>query len=210
MSNNLQKAYENARVAVDAAIFTVIDASLRVYLKPREKEPDNGKLELLGGLILPGETAEQTLVRKVSQSIPELVSIYFEQFYTFTEPKRDPRVRTVSVGFIALAPSHMLHDLSSWYEVANLKNLAFDHYKILNSARQRLSDLADISIARHILPKLFRLNELHQTLEILHGKTYDNRNFRRMALSSGKIIATSKKDSTGPFRPATLYRFIAE
>ena len=55
------KNYESARVAVDAALLTVIEGELRVYLRPREKNPCQGQLELVGGLLLNGESAEESL-----------------------------------------------------------------------------------------------------------------------------------------------------
>lgn len=207
MAKSKLEKYENSRIAVDAVIFTIKEGSLHIYLNTREKDPDLGKLELLGGLILPDETAEETLLRKIKQIIPELKSVYFEQFHTFTNPKRDPRVRTVSIGFMALVSPGLIDDWTNWHVTENIKGLAFDHFSIFTAARKRLRSLTDITIAKHLLPKLFRLNELHQTMELLNSAKYDNRNFRRMALASEKIIETDKKDGSGASRPAVLYCF---
>ena len=65
-----KKEYESSRVAIDATIFTVSEDSLKIYLKKREKEPFKDKLEHVGGLLLKDETAEETLRRKVTDTIP--------------------------------------------------------------------------------------------------------------------------------------------
>ena len=201
-------AYENARVAVDAAIFSVFEDTLLVYLKPREKAPFEHQLELLGGLLIEGETAEDTLARKIKESIPELKDIFFEQFFTFSTPKRDPRIRTVSVGFFAFAPYAQLKDTTNWHDVSLLSKLAFDHGEIVKKAKEYIASRKDFLHASHLLPPLFPLNDLFKVAQVIHQTEYDNRNFRRMVIDSGLVVATKKKQSTGRHRPATLYKFV--
>ena len=87
-----------AKVAVDAVIFTIHDDQLKVLLFTREKEPFQGKLELPGGLLLKKETANESLQRKLNGIIDTKA---LTQFHTFTNPDRDPRGRVISIGFFA-------------------------------------------------------------------------------------------------------------
>jgi 8-oxo-dGTP diphosphatase len=201
--------YETARIAVDPVIFTVRDKKLFVLLQEREKTPFQGFFELPGGLLTNEETAEEALKRKLTELFPEFKSHYFEQFFTFTAPDRDPRERTVSVGFITLIAAGIAHHdvKTSWHEVSSVKKMAFDHLAIVKQARELIQNRTDLSVAKHLLPKYFRLNEVQEMLEVIQDKKLDNRNFRRWALSSEALVETDKMSTGTAFRPAKLYTF---
>src|SRR5689334_22823580 len=118
--------YEEGRIAVDSVIFTIKDQTLLVYVHTREKDPYKDLAELPGGLLLPDETAEETLARKLKDVTGDS-DVFFEQFYTFTDPQRDPRKRTISIGFIALLSADKIVNAENFYKVTKLPKLAFDH-----------------------------------------------------------------------------------
>ena len=198
--------YEKAYVAADPVIFTLHDRTLKVYLKRREKEPFTGKYELPGGLVLPNETAEQTLSRKLAQTLGKH-DLYFEQFHTFSAVDRDPRERAVSVGFIALVAHEHVSDLQHWHAVEKLPALAFDHAAIIRKAQTYLREHIDTLIVKQFLPAQFPLNRLQEAYEIIEGTKYDNRNFRKKMLTSGLVVETKTKEQGVSHRPATLYKF---
>jgi len=195
-----------AAVGVDPVIFTVHDSTLKVLLHQREKQPFLGKHELPGGLMHSNETAEQTLRRKLSELIDGR-ELYFTQFYTFTKPTRDPRARTVSIGFIALVESQQIHDLQGWHDYAELPPLAFDHREIILKAREYLRDNVDALIVKQFMPSQFPLNALQAAYEIVEGVIYDNRNFRKKILGDGIVEETDLSEEDVSHRPAKLYRF---
>jgi len=131
------KEYVTSKIAIDPVIFTIHQSKLKVLLHIREKEPFNDMKELPGGLILPKETAEESLQRKLKELVGH-EKLYFKQFYTFTKPTRDPRGRTVSIGFVSLINEAKIKEFVKWYEYNLLKSLAFDHKQILEAARMYL------------------------------------------------------------------------
>ncbi len=199
----MESPYETARVAFDAVVFSIIDGQLWVRLEARDKAPQRGMLELLGGLLRKGESAEETLARKM-RGILAAEDIAFQQFRTFTAPGRDPRARTVSIGYVALVKPPA--DRAGWYEVKGVASLAFDHLDILRNAHEYLKTHLDVQTVRHALPARFPLNRLQETYEAIEGKKYDNRNFRKRMLQSGEVVELSAVEKDVSHRPARLYR----
>lgn len=198
--------YEEAKVAVDGVIFTVKNGELLVYLNKRDKAPFNGQLELPGGLLLKGETAEETLFRKL-KDVTGTPNIFFEQFYTFTNPKRDPRGRTVSVGFIALVAEDKMVGSTNFYSLKSLPKLAFDHKEIIEKAFAFLKSNMEGRLIKEFLPKSFPLNDLQMVYEVVGGKKLDNRNFRKKMLNSGLVKQVKQTQKGVAHRPAALYKF---
>ncbi len=199
--------YAHAWVAVNAVIFSISQGQLKVFLFLREKEPFKGLMELPGGLILKKETAEETLERKLHELFPSR-RIFFQQFFTFTALLRDPRERAVSIGFIALINSDKASHSSSWFNVDSLPKLAFDHAEIIDVAHKHLRRNVGELIVRQFLPEKFPLNKLQEAFEIIEGKKYDNRNFRKKMLNSEIVEETSEIEKNVAHRPAKLYKFV--
>jgi len=205
MSKNI---CELSRISFDAVIFTIIDKKLKVFLKKREKEPFKNKKELLGGLLQKNETVEECLNRKLKEII-KTEKIFFQQFFTFTNPKRDLRKRTISIGFIALINSNKIKELSNnWYEYNKLNDLAFDHKEIINSARKYLQKNISSLIVKEFMPELFPLNQLQEAYELIENKNYDNRNFRKRIINSKIVKETNKIEKNVSHRPAKLFKFV--
>jgi 8-oxo-dGTP diphosphatase len=201
--------YETVRIAVDAVIFTIRNAKLQILLHLREKEPFAGKKELPGGLLLKEETAERTLKRKLHELTGQQ-ELFFEQFHTFTAPNRDPRERTVSIAFVALVNAESIESIPQsydWYDCAGLPQLAFDHKQIVESAQSHLAKNINILVAKQFLPPLFALNRLQEVYELIEGKKYDNRNFRKQMLTSETVEETDQRERGVSHRPAKLFRF---
>lgn len=198
--------YEKVRVAFDAVMFTIANNTLKVLLTKREKEPFKGKYELIGGLLLPKETAENALQRKLNEYIGE-TSTYFTQFYTFTKPDRDPRERTVSIGYIALVNEKNASIAKDWFDVDNLPASSFDHKEIILKAKEYLANNLNSEIVKHFLPDKFPLNKLQLIHEAIIKEKYDNRNFRRKMIASGIVKETEEIEFNVSHRPAKLYRF---
>ncbi|MEM4267958.1 MAG: hypothetical protein QXK37_03930 [Candidatus Woesearchaeota archaeon] len=60
--------------------------------------------------------------------------IYFEQFYTFTEPRRDTLERAISISYVALVSQDKVNAMENWHDL-NKKKLALDHFYIIELAR---------------------------------------------------------------------------
>jgi len=206
MSLKTRKAYEKARIAVDPVIFTIDDNKLKILIKQREKEPHKGRYELPGGLLRSKETADDTLKRKLREQLG-MADTYFIQFSTFTNPNRDLRERTISIGFITLVNSNKIKDLTLWKDYSSLPPLAFDHKEIIEKARAYLKENIDHHLVQHFLSHIFPLNQLQNIYELIEEKTYDNRNFRKKMIAAGIVEETDGIEQNVSHRPAKLFKF---
>jgi 8-oxo-dGTP diphosphatase len=209
--------YEESRIGFDIVIISIFNKKLRVVLKKREKPPFKELLELPGGLLTKDETIESCMERKLKDFF--LHNIYFKQLYTFTEPKRDSRSRTISVSFIAIVdydkalkirkPDYFSNDSDCWYPVNRIlkTKLAFDHLDILKKAISNISHNFNKELASQFLPSKFPLNKLQEIFSIILNKHFDNRNFRKMALKK-YVHPTNEFQTKVGHRPAKLYRII--
>jgi 8-oxo-dGTP diphosphatase len=206
--------YEQTSVTVDLVIFTVHEEKLKALLVKRAEEPFAGLWSIPGGFLLQGESFEEAALR-VMEEKTGVKEVYLEQLYTFGRPDRDPRARIITVTYFALilwkhlpAPESKKVAGADWFPVDELPKLAFDHDEILEFAAQRLRAKAGYSsIVYGLLPESFRLSDLQRIYEIIMGKKFDKRNFRKRMLGTGLLQETGKKDMVGAHRPAMLYQF---
>ena len=132
------------------------------------------------------EDCEQAAYRELQEET-NVKNVYLEQLYTFSDVKRDPRGRVISIAYMALvARENMTIKAGSdaaeanFFPIENLPKLAFDHKKILGYALQRLRRKIEYTnVAQYILPKKFTLSELQKVYEIVLGQDIDVRNFRK-------------------------------
>ena len=205
--------YPRPSVTVDVIIFTLREDDLQVLLIKRGHPPFEGMWAIPGGFVDIVESLEGAALRELEEETG-VRDVYLEQLYTFGDPGRDPRGRTITVAYFALVPADTVRlragdDAADvrWWSVYDLPPLAFDHAGILAYALQRLRyKLEYTAVGFELLPETFTLSELQAAYEVILGETLDKRNFRRKILSAGVIEQTSEY-RTGEGRPAKLYRF---
>ncbi len=209
--------YPRPSVTVDLVIFTIADNDLKVLLIRRAAEPFKDRWALPGGFVEIDESLETAAARELQEEAG-VTDVYLEQLYTFGEPQRDPRGRTISVAYFALtdAAGQRIRAASDaadaqWHSVfsSRLKaKLAFDHKQILEYAVWRLRNKIEwTTVGYELLPKKFTLSELQRVYEIILQKPVDKRNFRKKILSQGQIRELNETRSDGAHRPAKLYSF---
>ena len=203
-------------VAVDLVILTVIDEALHVLLVERGEAPFKGAKALPGGFVRPREDLEEAAHRELQEETGMGVG-HLEQLATYGEPKRDPRMRVVSVAYLALVPEPSATPSggtdaadASWAPVGTVGGgaLAFDHATILADAVERArSKLEYATLATAFCAEEFTIGELREVYEAVWGEPLDPRNFSRKVLSSDGFVETTgdMTDRTGG-RPARLYR----
>ena len=207
--------FERPSVAVDLLVFTIEDDRLKTVLVEREEHPFKNKLSLPGVFVGIKETLEDATVRGIQEETG-LKDIYFEQLYTWGDVDRDPRMRIISVSYIAIVDCAQINlsagkrtVSAALYDVDELlasdTELAFDHKKIIQYGRERIRNKVDYShIAFEFLPEEFTLPALQRVYEIILDKPLYKAGFRRKI--APMIVETDRMTSGDAHRPSRYYR----
>ncbi len=207
--------YEKLSLAVDLLVFTIEDDRLKLLMVERSEDPFAKMSALPGVFVGIKETLDEAAERGIEEETG-LKDIYFEQLYTFGEVDRDPRMRIVSVAYMALVPIEKMNyhagerTLSArLVDVEDLLSsdteVAFDHKRIIAYARQRLANKVEYTgIAFHLVEEEFTLPKLQKVYEILLGKSLYKANFRKKI--APLIEETDFITSGEAHRPSRFYR----
>lgn len=125
---NLSKVYKNPTPTVDI----IIEYNGGIVLIERKHEPFGWAIP--GGHVDYGESLEEAAVREAKEETSMDVKLV-KQFYTYSDPKRDPRGHKISTVFIAKAEGKPKAKSDAknigLFTKDNLPELVFDHKKIL-------------------------------------------------------------------------------
>lgn len=208
------KPYVAPTLTVDAVIFQISNGVLETLVIKRANEPFKGAWALPGGYNAAGETTRAALHRIVKQKAgidTEKDLAYIEQLYTFDTIDRDPRGHAVSVTYMGCGRDITVRDASShtaFLDVNNLPDLAYDHANIIRYAHDRLkAKLTYTNAVSAFLGPRFTLTQLQSAYEIIFGREFDKRNFRKKFQSLDLIEETDELWRDGAHRPAKLYKF---
>lgn len=209
--------YPRVAVTVDLVVLTLRDGELCVLLVERGEEPWRGARALPGGFVRPDETLDEAAARELLEEAGlRDVPGHLEQLRSYGDPGRDPRMRVVSVAYLALAP-----DLpepaagsdaagASWVPVSQASGgpLAFDHARILADGVERArAKLEYTSLATAFCPPEFTVSDLRAVYEAVWGRRLDPRNFHRKVTGTPGLLAdTGRTRVEGRGRPAAVYR----
>lgn len=209
--------YPPFAVTSDLVILTVRPPAVEVLLVQRGTKPFADSWALPGGFVGPTqdliEAAQSKLVEKTGVEIDHT---HLEQLASFGAPGRDPRMRVVSVAWLALLadpPSPIAGpdaQDAAWVSLSELNSatLAFDHAEILNAGIERARNRIEYTtLAAQFCGEEFTLGELRAVYETLWGCELDPANFSRKVLATdGFVTATGLSVSAGRGRPARTYR----
>jgi ADP-ribose pyrophosphatase YjhB (NUDIX family) len=188
------------------------DEEIKLLLYPRSFEPYKGKWSLLGGFVQENESGEEAAARILKQTTG-LEQIYLEQVAAFSDPKRDPEARVISLAYYALIRID-LHDEERvkengayWIPIRKLPNLIFDHQAMFEKALVKLQQKAGYSLCgSELLPEMFTLIQLRKLYEAIFQREFDPGNFRKKILSLGVLEKLSVKDASESRKGAFYYR----
>jgi 8-oxo-dGTP diphosphatase len=224
----------NPNVSVDCVIFGFDLEKLNVLVIDRGENQvaENVRLALPGNLIYNNENLEQAAYR-VLEELTSLKDIYLEQIGAFGDPNRickeadrawlqsiraEPDARVITVAYFSLVKmeDYMPHAASfaknaAWIPANEITDLAFDHYDILQAARNKLKEKIKIQpIGFNLLPEKFTLSQLHKLYESILDKELDKRNFRRKVQKLDILTQLNEKQEGVPHKPSELYKFNEE
>lgn len=145
--------------------------------------------------------------------------VHIEQLYTFSKPERDPRMRIISISYIATVPKiKIMHHKSGddakqsgifdiFFHDGQINfvdetdglivaedEIAFDHVEIIKMAIERMKgkiEYTDLAFEFLDDPKKFTLNELRNIYSAVTEKKYDVGNFRKKIIE--KYAKKTKK-----------------
>lgn len=211
-------AFPPFAVTVDLVVLTVREKRLQVLLIRRGETPFKGRWALPGGFVLVDEDLHEAAVRELTEETGlTLRNVHLEQLATYGAPKRDPRMRVVSVAWLVLAPDLPAPTAgtdaadASWRPVDDVLaggRLAFDHASIIRDGLERArAKLEYSSLGASFCPEQFTVAELREVYETVWGIPLDPRNFHRKVTGTpGFLVETGDTTTRGGGRPAMLYR----
>lgn len=200
-------------LSVEGVFFGVVGAGLKVLLRKRTDPPHAGRWSLPVGAVQTDEGLE-TAGRRLIKAAGLGPGTRLEQLAAFSQPRRVPKARIVSVAFYGLVRSAGASTRTAnqstgfdWFSVRKLPPLAFDHQQIVSTALSHLREQAGrIPIVIRLLGSEFTLPRFLQAQRALLGKPSDKRNLRRQVLRSGLMVPRKGMSlRQGRSRPAQVY-----
>ena len=201
-------AFAPVAVTVDVVALTIRAGRLHVLLVERGEHPFAGRRALPGGFVQDEaldaaalrELAEETGLRPGEGALDR---VHLEQLRSYGDPGRDPRMRVISVAYLAFAPSlpdpRAGGDASGafWVPVDEVGELAFDHAAILADGLDRArSKLEYTPLATAFVGAEFTIGELRAVYAAVWGEELHAGNFHRKVLSVPGFVESTGETAT--------------
>jgi len=194
--------YPKPSVAVDCVIFGFDGNALNVLLIKRKQAPFKGQWAIPGGFVEENESCEIAAYRELQEETG-LRNTNMELVGVFSDPKRDPRERVISITYYTLIKKDDSikgaddAEEAQWFPLKEIPPLAFDHASLLTSARKCLITKATFRpIGLNILSECFSLTDLHLLYEAVLGKRIAIRTLQRKLTSIKLLMTANTPDST--------------
>lgn len=155
--------------------------------------------------------ADDALIRPLTRS--ERLRICFGTVNGWDEEKVLDRYELMyEAGLVAEALSDGREAAQLWGDLALFGiPMQFDHRRILATAMSRLrAKIKYRPVIFELMPEVFTLFELQQTVEAILGSHLHKQNFRRLVASAGLVEETGDVRTETGGRPAKAYRFRRE
>ncbi|GAB3015405.1 NUDIX domain-containing protein [Niabella terrae] len=204
--------YFKIAVSVDCVIFGYEEKELKVLLIQSDLKEFSGLYSLLGDLVRPDEDLDGASYRILKERT-HLDDVFLQQVHTFGAVDRHPSGRVVSTAYYSLVNinSHKLNidtnDLH-WHSVKHIRQLAFDHKKILDTCLAQLQEQAmEYPVVKNLLPEKFSLRALQEVYEAILDTPLDRRNFRKKIALKNWLMELDELEDDVNHRPGKLHKF---
>ena len=217
--------YRHPAVTADCVVFGYDGKELRVLLIKRGAEKEASTTAYVGEWALPGgfldveqdKTIAHTAQRELKEETGLKLGIKdFKEAATFSDIKRDPRERVITIAHYALVKLSEVQadtdaDKADWFSLSNIPHLAFDHDKILRVAFSRMKqDIHFEPVGFELLPEVFTLPQLQHLYESILEVKFDRRNFANKMKHFGMLSEVSIDTPRHGTRTPIKYRFNKE
>lgn len=217
--------YPHPAVTADCVVFGYDGKELRVLLIKRGAEKEASTTAYVGEWALPGgfldveqdKTIAHTAQRELKEETGLKLGIKdFREAATFSDIKRDPRERVITIAHYALVKLSEVQadtdaDKADWFSLSNIPHLAFDHDKILRVAFSRMKqDIHFEPVGFEMLPEVFTLPQLQHLYESILEVKFDRRNFANKMKHFGMLSEVSTDTPRHGTRTPIKYRFNKE
>ena len=217
--------YPHPAVTADCVVFGYDGKELRVQLIKRGAEKEASTTAYVGEWALPGgfldveqdKTIAHTAQRELKEETGLKLGIKdFKEAATFSDIKRDPRERVITIAHYALVKLSEVQadtdaDKADWFSLSNIPHLAFDHDKILRVAFSRMKqDIHFEPVGFELLPEVFTLPQLQHLYESILEVKFDRRNFANKMKHFGMLSEVSIDTPRHGTRTPIKYRFNKE
>lgn len=213
------RAFPPFAVTVDVVVFTTVEDELQVLLVERGQDPFRGAWALPGGFVRPREGLADAAARELAEETavargPD----WLEQLGAWGNPKRDPRMRVVTVAYWAicadLPPPSGGGDAAraALVPVPRIEEgrvfLAFDHAEIALAALARLrARIHETAVAARFCPREFTITQLRRVHEAVWNTRLDPGNFQRRIREAAWLAPADRIRPSGAAggRPASVW-----
>lgn len=208
----LVASYPRVPLTVDCVVFGFDDNALKVLLIESDLTVFEGKWTLLGDFVQDNETLDAA-AHRIFLERTGMSDIYLEQVRAFSDPRRHPGGRVITMAFCSLVniQHHTLRKLDNslhWHAVGEVRDMAFDHQDIVRTCYTWLQKrIQEHPLGINLLPDKFSLRELQNLYEAILDVQLDRRNFRKKFFSMDFLIDTGEYEDDVPHRPGRLYKF---
>lgn len=210
--HKLVASYPSVPLTVDCVVFGFDENVLKVLLIESDISIFEGKWTLLGDFVQDNETLDDA-AHRIFRDRTGMSDIYLEQVRAFSDPRRHPGGRVITMAFCSLVniQHHTLRKLDNslhWHAVHEVKDMAFDHQEIVRTCNVWLQKrIQEHPLGINLLPDKFSLRELQNLYEAILDVRLDRRNFRKKFFSMDFLIDTGEYEDDVPHRPGRLYKF---
>lgn len=211
--SQINNEYKTA-ISVDCVIFGYNEENLKVLTIRCDMPPFVGEYSLVGDLLRPDETLNES-ARRILLQRTGLTDVHMEQVEAFSDVGRHPLGRVITIAYYsllhldaALEQKIAAHSDLEWQDVKHVETLAFDHKEIMDICLNSLRvHLRESPIGFGLLPERFSLKQLQALYETVLGVKLDKRNFRRKLRSLDILKDLQENQEQVTHRPAKLYSF---
>ena len=208
-----------AAMSVNVSIFAIYNDQFSILLSERNQGPFRFQWELPSSFVLPDESLIEAASRVLRKNDMKAETTLLEQLGAYASPRRDPRMRSMTVAYTAVLPRIDNLALNSgpaspeFIPVAELvsgsRNLAFDHDKIATDSLEKIrTQIGSTTLAAKFCPPEFTIAQLRNVYEKIWETSIEAGNFQRKTQQVPNfLIPLHKKapDVTGAGRPPKLF-----